>query len=96
MEYRLGNSDKIKSRGTTAEIECPHCKNRVKFSVFSNMDTRLIPSYPLINSESVYFFVCPKCAFVYSVDEQQGDALRSGEKYAIGDFDLKELKVFKK
>ncbi len=96
MEYRLGNSERIKEKGITAEIECPKCKNRARFSVFSNMDTRLIPEYPLINSETVYFLVYPKCASVFTVDESQGDALQKGEKYAIGDYDLKELKEFKK
>ena len=96
MEYRLGNSERIKEKGITAEIECPKCKNRARFSVFSNMDTRLIPEYPLINSEAVYFLVCPKCASVFTVDESQGEALQKGEKYAIGDYDLKELKEFKK
>lgn len=96
MEYRLGNSMRIKDKGETELIECPNCKNKVKFKVFRNMDLRLIAEYPLINAEGVYFLVCPKCASVYTVDEDQGDLIAKGEKYAVGPYDLKKLKTFKK
>lgn len=95
MEYRLGNSLKVKSKGETTPIECPCCKNKVRFGVFSNMDVRLIAEYPLLNAETVYFLVCPKCASIYTVDEFKGDEFTKGEKYSIGNFDLKPLKEFK-
>lgn len=96
MEYRLGNSLRIKDRGETEEIDCPCCGGRVKFKVFRNMDIRLVSEYPLIDAKGVYFLVCPKCASVYTVDEDQGDLLAKGEKRAVGSFDLKKLKEFKK
>lgn len=95
MEYRLGTSLKVKAKGETAELECPCCKNKVEFGVFSNMDTRLIPEFPLINSTCIYFLVCPKCASIYTVDEAKGDEFSKGEKLSIGNFDLKPLKEFK-
>ncbi len=96
MEYRLGNSIRVKDKGDTDPIECPNCKNTVRFKVFRNMDLRLIPEYPLINAQGVYFLICPKCASIYTVDEDQGDLLAKGEKYAVGPYDLKKLKEFKK
>lgn len=96
MQYRLGNSLRIKEKAQTEEIECPKCKNRVKFKMFSNMDIRLISEYPVLDPHTVYFLVCPKCAAVYTVEEDLGDELAKGEKRAVGDFDLKELKEFKK
>ena len=95
MEYRLGTSIRIKDKGETATLECPCCKNKVKFGVFSNMDTRLIPDFPLIDSTCVYFLICPKCASIYTVDESKGDEFTKGEKLSIGNFDLKSLKEFK-
>lgn len=95
MAYRLGTSLRIKEKGETVELQCPNCNKKVNFSVFSNMDTRLIPEFPLINSERVYFLVCPKCASIYTVDETKGNNFSNGEKLAIGNFDLKTLKEFK-
>lgn len=95
MEYRLGTSLKIKDRGETETLECPNCKNKVKFGVFTNMDNRLIPEFPLFESTSIYFLVCPKCASIYTVDETKGDNFKKGEKLSIGNFDLKNLKAFK-
>lgn len=95
MEYRLGTSIKVKEKGETENLECPCCKSNVKFSVFSNMDTRLIPNFPLIDSTCIYFLVCPNCASIYTVDETKGDEFTKGEKLSIGNFDLKSLKEFK-
>lgn len=95
MEYRLGTSLRIKEKGETVELQCPHCNKKVKFGVFSNMDTRLISEFPLIDSTRIYFLVCPKCASIYTVDENKGDEFTKGEKLAIGNFDLKTLKKFK-
>lgn len=95
MEYRLGTSLKIKSKGDTVELECPCCKNKVNFGVFSNMDTRLIPEFPLIDSSCVYFLVCPSCASIYTIDENKGNEFTKGKKLSIGNFDLKSLKEFK-
>ncbi len=96
MEYRLGNSLRVKDKGETDEMECPCCKNKVKLRLFRNTDVRLISSYPLLKATGVYFLICPKCASVYTVDEDQGDLLASGQKYAVGSFDLKKLKEFRK
>ena len=95
MENRLCNSDRVKEKGETEPIECPNCKNKVNFKVFRNMNVRLIAEYPLINAEGVYFLVCPKCASIYTIDEDQGDLLATGQKYAVGPYDLKKLKEFK-
>lgn len=94
MEYRLGKSKRIYEEGTTVPLECPNCKNRVSFSVFSNLNTRLIPQLPVVKLENVYFLVCPKCASIYGVDRQKGVNFKNGEKLSIGNYDLKELKKF--
>lgn len=95
MEYRLGNSDRVKEKGETEPIECPNCKSKVSFKAFRNMNVRFIAEYPLLNAEGIYFLVCPKCASIYTIDEDQGDLLAKGQKYAIGPYDLKKLKEFK-
>ncbi len=59
MEYKIGNSNKIDSIGESVEITCPKCNQKTNFSVFSNLDTRFIPKFPLIYSKNVYFLVCP-------------------------------------
>lgn len=95
MEYRLGTSLRIKENGETVQLECPHCKEKVNFSIFSNMETRLIPEFPLIGSTRIYFLICPKCASIFTVDETKGDECAKGERLAIGNFDLKTLKEFR-
>ena len=92
MEYRLGKGKRIFEQGQTTALECPNCKNKVQFSVFTNLDTKLIPQLPVVKFENVYFLVCPKCSAVFGVDNQNGKLFRKGEKLAIGDFDLKDLK----
>ena len=94
MECRLGKSKRILEAGQTVKLECPNCKSKVNFSVFSNMNTSLIPSLPLVKLENIYFLVCPECAAVYGVDSSKGKALKNGEQLAIGNYDLKELKAF--
>ena len=95
MEYRLGNSLKIKSRGDTVELTCPNCDKKVRFGVFSNFERRLAPKITLFNCNTVYFLVCPECASVYTVDESKGDSFKKEQKLSIGNFDLKTLKQFK-
>ncbi len=95
MEYRLGTDIRVRDRGKTLELECPNCKNKVNFGVFTNMDIHLEPKYPFFGSNTVYFLVCPKCASIYTVDEAKGDDFKKGEKLSIGNFDLKTLKEFK-
>lgn len=95
MEYRLGNSLRVKSRGETVELTCPHCKKEVKFGVFSNFERRLAPKITLLDCNTVYFLVCPECTSIYTVDEAKGDSFKKGEKLSIGNFDLKTLKEFK-
>lgn len=94
MEYRLGNSDKIYAHGETTELTCPHCKNQVNFSVYTNFEARLIAKFPLVKTGNVYFLVCPECASVYTVDEDQGHAFRKDSELAILTADLKELEPF--
>lgn len=95
MEYRLGNSIRVKDKGETQAMECPSCKSTVRFKVFRNMDVRFIAKYPLLEAQGVYFLICPKCAGIFTVDEDQGDLLAKGQKYAVGPYDLKKLKKFK-
>ncbi|MGN0522212.1 MAG: hypothetical protein ACI4IQ_06200 [Eubacterium sp.] len=95
MEYRLGNSRRVKSRGETTELVCPNCSNKVKFGVFSNFERRLAPKITLIDCNTVYFLVCPECASVFTVDESKGDNFKNGDKLSIGNFDFKDLKEFK-
>lgn len=95
MEYRLGNSKKVKSRGETVEIVCPECNNKVNFGVFSNFERRLAVKPTLLDCQTVYFLVCPKCASVFTVNEANGDSFKKGEKLSIGNYDLKPLKKFK-
>lgn len=80
MNYRLGTDVRIKDRGNTVELKCPKCKNKVNFEIFTNMDNRFDASYPFLNSKTVYFLICPKCASIYTVDELKGDQFRKGEK----------------
>lgn len=95
MEYRLGNSVKVKSRGDTVGLTCPNCNKNVQFGVFSNFERRLAPKITLLDCNTVYFLVCPECASVFTVDETKGDNFKNGEKLSIGNFDLKTLKEFK-
>lgn len=95
MEYRLGNSLRVKSSGETLELTCPNCNKKVNFGVFSNMDRRLVADISLLNCKTVYFLVCPECASVFTVDEAKGDSFKKGQKLSIGNFDLKTLKEFK-
>lgn len=94
MEYKLGNSKKIKSFGETNDITCPNCKKDVKLSVFSNNDTRFIAKLPLIESNSIYFLVCPECSSIYTVNNSNGKSFKNGNKLSIMQGDLKNLKEF--
>lgn len=94
MEYRLGKSLKIYDIGQTLELECPNCKNKVSFSVFTNLDTKLQAKMPVVKLENVYFLVCPKCASVFGIDNSKGKEFKKGEKLSVGNYDLKELKKF--
>lgn len=94
MKYRLGNSIKMFDKGKTIELECPNCKKEVEFSMFSNRDTKLTSNFPLIKTENVYLLVCPRCSSCYTVDNAKGKTFEKGEKLAIGNFDLKELKEY--
>lgn len=94
MEYKLGKDRRIIEQGQTVEIECPNCKSKVPFSVFTNKDLTLKAQMPLFQIKEVFFLVCPKCASLYGVDETKGKEFKKGEKLAIGNYDLKELKQF--
>lgn len=96
MEYKLGNSLRVKSRGETLELTCPNCQENVNFGVFSNYERRLAVKPSLLDCNTVYFLVCPKCASIYTVDEAKGDCFKHGEKLSIGNFDLKTLKEYRK
>ncbi len=95
MEYRLGNSKIIKSRGETLKLTCPKCSKEVEFGVFSNFERRFAPKITLFDCNTVYFLVCPNCASIFTVDEAKGDSFKKGQKLSIGNFDLKTLKEFK-
>lgn len=94
MEYRLGNSMKIKDRGETLETICPNCKKVVKFGVFSNFERRIVPKITLFDCNTVFFLICPECAGIFTVDESKGEDFRKGNKFAITDTDLKPLEEF--
>lgn len=95
MEYKIGNSRRVKSRGNTYLLNCPHCSKLVEFGVFSNYKRELVPWLPLIDCNTVYFLICPNCASVFTVDENVGDDFKSGNREDISEKDLKELKEFK-
>lgn len=94
MEYKLGNSNRIYSQGETRELICPDCNCKVKFSVFTNFEARLIAKFPLLKTGNVYFAVCPNCASVFGIDPSKGHSFRNGEDLSIGNFDLQRLEKF--
>ncbi len=94
MNYRIGNNKKIKELGETLELVCPNCNNKVKFSVFSNAEMRLVPEFPIVKNGNVYFLVCPECSKIYGIEESTGNNFKKGEKLSIGNYSLKELKEF--
>lgn len=94
MEYRLGNSLKIKSRGETIKLKCPHCEKEVQFGVFSNFERRL-DAKKLLDLKTVYFLICPSCASIYTVEEVTGEEFTKGRQDAIDTWDFKDLKEFK-
>lgn len=94
MEYRLGNSLRIKSKGETFKLKCPHCEKEVQFGVFSNFERRL-DAEKILDFKTVYFLICPNCASIYTVDEATGDVFSEGKKSAIDTWDFKSLKEFK-
>jgi len=94
MEYRFGNSKKVKELGLTCDLTCPKCTKKVNFSVFSNSESRLNADFPFVKSGNVYILVCPECSSVFTVDENKAKTFKKGEKLAIGNFDLKEPKAF--
>lgn len=94
MEYRLGNSKYIKSRGDTYELVCPKCKKMAEFGVFSNFERRLAVKFPPLDLNTVYFLVCPECASIFTVDEKTGKKFLS-HREDISEQDLKSLKIFK-
>lgn len=96
MEYRLGNSLRVKSRGETVELTCPNCNDKVSFGVFSNYERHIVPKLTLLDCNTVYFLICPKCASIFTVNEAKGDSFKAGQKLSIGNFDLKTLEEFKK
>lgn len=73
MEYRLGNSRKIKSKGKEAELVCPNCNKEVQFGIFSNLERKIVFKPNLLDINTVYFLVCPNCAAIYTVDEEIGN-----------------------
>ena len=94
MEYRLGNSIRIKSKGETVKLKCPNCEKEVQFGVFSNFERRLDPE-KILDLKTVYFLICPNCTSVYTVDEVTGNEFTKGRQDAIDTCDFKDLKEFK-
>lgn len=95
MEYRLGNSKRIKSRGDTKPILCPKCGRTVSFGVFSNFERHLAANIKLFDLNTVYFLICPACAGIFSIDEEKGTAFKDGATDAVNTDDLIPLKGFK-
>ena len=95
MEYRIGKDKRISDIGQTDTLVCPKCKNKVKFSVFSNKDLNLLTKLPLLKIQDVFFLVCPECAGVFGVNNSKGKEFKKGEPLAIGNYDLTELEQFK-
>lgn len=94
MEYKLGNSRKIKSRGDTVNLICPKCNKEGQFGVFSNFERHLAIKPSLLDLNTVYFLVCPNCAGIFTVDEITGKEFSKGRQTAIDAWDLTELKEF--
>ena len=94
MEYRIGNSKKIKENGQTEKLTCPNCNKKVNFSVFNNGQLNITTTLPIIENTKVYFAVCPECASVYGIDERAAREFAKGAKLSIGDFDFKDLIKF--
>lgn len=95
MEYKLGNSLRVKSKGKTNPICCPKCNTEVSFGVFSNFERRLAAKPTLLDLNTVYFLVCPNCAGVFTVDESIGESFIKGNEEAINAEALTQLKEFK-
>lgn len=95
MEYRVGNSKKVKSKGDTYSLICPKCKKLSEFGVFSNFKRELTAEFPPIDYSTVYFLVCPNCAEIFTVDEAVAKEFAKGAREAITEKDLKQLKPFK-
>lgn len=94
MEYRIGNSKKIKENGITAQLTCPKCNEKVSFSIFSNGKLDITAQLPIISNSKVYFAVCPNCAAVFEIENRAARDFDKGNLLSIGDFDLKELTKF--
>lgn len=95
MEYKIGNSRFVKPRGNTYLLRCPNCDKLSEFGVFSNYKRTIVPHFPPIDCNTVYFLVCPNCASIYTVDEKIGDDFKSGNREDISEKDLKPLKEYK-
>lgn len=95
MEYKIGNSRFVKSRGETYLLNCPNCKKLSEFGVFSNYKRTLVPQFPPIDCNTVYFLICPNCATIYTVDETVGDSFKKGNREDITEQDLKPLDEYK-
>lgn len=94
MDYKLGNSKKINEFGVTPELSCLKCGENVQLSVFTNLDTFLVPKFPLIKSKNVYFLVCPKCAGIFTADVKKENIKRKDKMLNISSDDLKELDIY--
>lgn len=94
MKERLGNSIKIFEKGHTTKTECPNCKCEVEFSIFSNRDTKLISEFPLIESENIYLFLCPKCYKTYTIKGFSPKSPKEDEAFIISKHELVDLKKY--
>lgn len=94
MEYRLGNSRKIKVKDRELKLVCPECKQEVSFGIFSNLERKLVLKPNLLDLNNIYFLVCPNCAAIYTVEEEIGNEF---VKYnvPINPEELTRLKEFK-
>lgn len=94
MEYKLGNSKTVRSRGDTYDIICPQCNKLVQFGVFSNLERKLVVDFPPLDLNTVFFLVCPECASIFTVDEKTGEKFLK-HREDISENDLKKLEIYK-
>ncbi len=94
MEYRIGNTKQIKTIGETEKLICPKCNKSVKFTMFTNLDSKVIAKFPLLKFDNIHFAVCPNCSAVYKVNTYGGKKIKKDEIIAISSGELTELMPF--
>ena len=70
-----------------------------KAKEYLSKDKRLLSNVRIAKTRFSFLFLqtwtqSPECASVFGVDNKKGVNFKNGEKLAIGNYDLKELKKF--